>query len=182
MVCKFVPLTTGDRPAIVRHLLHLGSDDRVLRFGTAAPDGAIVDYCGRWNFARDIVEGVCEDGRIAGIIHLPVYEEGDDLVGELGVSVEAESRQRHIATRLAVRTLERSRNRGLVRVYIHFLVRNRPMMRLAGRFTTDILLDRDEAQATIHLGASVPAPGFVVLPRPTGQLGCSLRPSRDQGS
>ena len=158
MACRFAPLTTHDRPAIARHLLHLGIDDRVLRFGTAAPDEAIVDYCGRWNFARDIVEGAWEDGRIVGLIHLPVYEERDDLVGELGVSVEPESRKRHIATRLAVRTLERARNRGLARVYIHFLCRNRPMMCLANRFTTDVVFEQDEAQATVHLASAAAQP------------------------
>jgi GNAT superfamily N-acetyltransferase len=172
MALKFEPLTTHDRPAILRHLLHLGTDDRVLRFGTAAPDEAIVEYCGRWNFARDIVEGAREDGRIVGIIHLPVYEEGDDLVGELGVSVEAESRKRRIATRLAVRTLERSRKRGLARVYIHFLVRNRPMMCLAGRFTTDVHIDHDEAKATIRLGAAVPGLAFDTSAQPAPQPGC----------
>jgi GNAT superfamily N-acetyltransferase len=171
MALKFVPLTTHDRPAILRHLLHLGIDDRILRFGTAAPDEAVIEYCGRWNFARDIVEGAWEDGRIVGIIHLPVYEERDDLVGELGVSVERESRQRHIATRLAVRTLERSRKRGLARVHIFFLVRNRPMMCLASRFTTDICLEHDEAQATIRLGATAPASAFHPAAHPVPHRG-----------
>jgi GNAT superfamily N-acetyltransferase len=172
MTCQFVPLTTHDRPPILQHLLHLGVADRVLRFGTAAQDNAIVDYCGRWNFARDVVEGAWRDGRLVGLIHLPVYEEGDDLVGELGVSVDAESRQRRIATRLATRTLERGRARGLARIYIHFLVRNRPMMCLAGRFTTDIRLEHDEAQATIRLGAAVAPRGPEAASRPAGQLGC----------
>jgi GNAT superfamily N-acetyltransferase len=154
MVYQFTALTTHDRPAIIAHLLHLPTDDRVLRFSTAASDEAIIDYCGRWNFARDIVEGATLDGRIVGIIHLPVYEERDDIVGELGVSVEPESRKRHIATRLAVRTLERARNRGLARVYIHFLCRNRPMMCLANRFTTDVVFEQDEAQATVHLSSA----------------------------
>ncbi len=171
MACEFAALTTHDRPAILRHLLRLGTDDRVLRFGTAAPDEAVVNYCGRWNFARDIVEGAWDEGRIVGVVHLPVYDSHDDLVGELGVSVEAESRQRHIATRLAARTLERARKRGLVRVYIHFLTRNRPMMRLAGRFTTDIALDHDEAQATIRLPAPVPQAG-VAAARPAGPAAC----------
>jgi GNAT superfamily N-acetyltransferase len=171
MAWTFVPLTTHDRPAIVRHLLRLGIDDRILRFGTAAGDVAILDYCGRWNFARDIVEGAIEDGRIIGLIHTPVYETGEDLVGELGFSVDAESRQRHIATRLAVRTLERSRNRGLARVYIHFLMRNRPMMCLASRFTNDIVVDQDEASATIRLRR--PAPGLLrPSSRTPGRSGC----------
>jgi GNAT superfamily N-acetyltransferase len=159
MSWTFLPLTTHDRPAILSHLLRLGLDDRILRFGTAAADEAIVEYCGRWNFARDIVEGAVEDGRVLGLIHTPVYEEGEDLVGELGFSVDAQSRQRHIATRLAVRTLERSRNRGLARVYIHFLLRNRPMMCLASRFTRDIVAEHDEATATVRLRR--PAPGLL---------------------
>lgn len=160
MTYKFTALTTHDRPAIIRHLSQLPLDDRVLRFSTAASDEAIVEYCGRWNFTRDIVEGAIVDGRIAGIIHLPVYEERDDIVGELGVSVERESRKRHIATRLAVRTLERARNRGLARVYIHFLCRNRPMMCLANRFTTDIVFEHDEAQATVHLTGAAQQPAM----------------------
>lgn len=173
MACKFAPLTTCDRPAILRHLLQLGTADRVLRFSTAAPDAAIVDYCGRWNFARDIVEAAWDEGRIVGLIHLPVYDSHDDLVGELGVSVDAESRQRHIATRLAVRTLERSRKRGLARVYIHFLTRNRAMMCLAGRFTADIAVDQDEARAIIRLSASLPQPAVVApAARGAGQPVC----------
>jgi hypothetical protein len=157
MAWTFAPLTTQDRPAILAHLLGLGIDDRILRFGSTVPDEAIVNYCSRWNFAHDIVEGAREDGRIVGLIHLPVYDERDDLAGDLGVSVEARSRQRHIATRIAARVLDRSRNRGLARVYIHFLLRNRPMMCLASRFTGDIVVDHDEAQATIHLHEYVPA-------------------------
>ncbi len=170
MACQFTQLTTHDRPAILRHLLHLPVDDRVLRFGTAASDEAITEYCGRWNFARDIVEGAVEDGRVVGIIHLPVYDEHDDLVGELGVSVEPESRQRHIATRIAARVLDRARNRGLARVYIHYLLRNRPMMCLANRFTTDIVYEGDEAQATVHLGVAAPGPVATTPLQSAGQL------------
>jgi hypothetical protein len=71
-----------------------------------------------------------------------------------------------------VRTLERSRKRGLARVYIHFLVRNRPMMCLARRFTTDIRLDQDEARATIRFGAVVPGSAFDTSAHPAPQLGC----------
>lgn len=158
MTIQFTALTTQDRPAIIRHLLSLSLDDRVLRFSTAISDEGIVNYCGRWNFARDIVEGAVSDGHIHGLIHLPVYDERDDLVGELGVSVEAESRQRHIATRIAARVLERARNRGLARVYINFLVRNRAMMALANRFTTNVEFERDEAQAIIALGSAATQP------------------------
>jgi RimJ/RimL family protein N-acetyltransferase len=165
---RFAPLTTLERPAIVRHLLQLPHDDRALRFGSSAPDDAVIGYCSRWNFRHDIVEGAFADDRLVGLIHVPVYEERGDLVGEIGVSVEREARQRRIATRIAARVLERSRQRRLARVYIHFLMRNRPMMCLAARFTREIEIDRDEAQATIRLPA-LPRPPFAGPP-PLGAL------------
>jgi len=160
---RFAPLTTLERPAIVRHLLQLPLDDRVLRFGSSVPDEAIIDYCRGWNFRRDIVEGAFADERLVGLIHVPVYEQCGDLVGEIGVSVEREARQRRIATRIAARVLERSRERGLARVYIHYLMRNRPMMCLAARFTREIDIDHDEARATIRLPA-LARPSFALAP------------------
>ncbi|MBK7080092.1 MAG: GNAT family N-acetyltransferase [Betaproteobacteria bacterium] len=154
MTFRYAPLTPQDRPAVVQHLLSLDADDRVLRFNTTAPDEKVVEYCGRWNHADDIVEGAWEGERLIGLIHLPVFRVGADLVGELGVSVAADRRKRGVATRLALRTLASSRRRGLDRIYINFLTRNRPMMCLARRFTDDIALDGDETVATIHLDAA----------------------------
>lgn len=155
--CRLAALTAPDREAIVEHLCRLSVDDRVLRFSTAVANEGIVEYCRRWNFDRDIVEGAVIDGRIVGVLHLPVYDERSVVVGEIGVSVDADARRRHLATRLTVRALERARNRGLARVYIHFLCRNRPMMNLAGRFTSDINFEQDEATATIPLAGVVAA-------------------------
>jgi hypothetical protein len=86
---------------VVQHLLELDADDRALRFNTTAPDNAIVGYCARWNFAGDIVEGAWDGDRLIGVIHLPVFRAGADLIGELGVSVASGSRKRRIATGLA---------------------------------------------------------------------------------
>ena len=144
-------LGPDDRPAIIEHLLGLDRDDRVLRFSNPAPDGVIRDYCARWHFDRDLVVGAWDGGRLIGMIHLPVYDERSGAVGELGVSVAADCRKRGLAKQLAARTLLEAHRRGLVRVYIHFLTRNRPMNHLARRFTDDIVMDEDESHATIDL-------------------------------
>ena len=154
MPCRFAPLTLHDQPAVVQHLLELDADDRALRFNTTAPDNAIVGYCARWNFAGDIVEGAWEGDQLIGVIHLPVFRAGADLIGELGVSVASGSRKRRIATGLALRALENGRNLGLDRVYINFLTRNRPMMCLARRFTGDITIEGDETVAIIRMDAT----------------------------
>jgi GNAT superfamily N-acetyltransferase len=69
------------------------------------------------------------------------------------VSVDAAWRQRQIATQLARRTFDRCAERGVGRVYVNFLTRNRPMLCLARRFTSDIVQDGDETVAKIRLGA-----------------------------
>jgi GNAT superfamily N-acetyltransferase len=139
------------RDAIVDHLLGLDRDDRVLRFSIPAPDPIIRGYCERWHFDRDIVAAAWDGERLVGMIHLPVYDERVGTVGELGVSVATDCRKRGIATQLAARTLLEGHRRGLARIYIHFLTRNRPMGLLARRFTDDIVLDGDESHATIDL-------------------------------
>lgn len=159
MPCRFTPLRSHDQSAVVRHLLELDADDRALRFNTTAPDNAIIGYCGRWDFAGDVVEGAWDGDVLVGVIHLPVFRAGAHLIGELGVSVAAGSRKRRIATELALRAIESGRSRGLDRVYINFLTRNRPMMCLARRFTRDITFDGDETVAVIRLDAAPEGPG-----------------------
>jgi GNAT superfamily N-acetyltransferase len=158
MTCQFAPLTPRDQPAIVQHLLELESDDRVLRFNTTAPDNVIAGYCGRWDFARDIVEGARDGNLLVGVVHLPVFEAGKDLIAELGVSVAVGWRKHGIATELARRSFDKARSRGIDRVYINFLTRNRPMMCLARRFTDDIAFDGDETVATIRFRTAPEGP------------------------
>jgi GNAT superfamily N-acetyltransferase len=149
MPYSFRLLSSRDLPAIVDHLLGLDRDDRVLRFSNPAPDAAIRDYCSRWHFGRDVVMGAFEGDRLVGLIHLPVYDEPTGAVGEIGVSVAADSRSRGIATQIAARVVLRARRLGLARVYIHFLTRNRPMGLLARAFTDDVTVDEDESHARI---------------------------------
>ena len=52
-----------------------------------------------------------------------------------------------------MRTFDEARRRGLDRIYINFLTRNRPMACLARRFTDDIVQDGDETVAKIRLVA-----------------------------
>ena len=154
MSVRFTSLSAQDLPAIVDHLLALPSDDRVLRFNTTAPDDKIVEYCRHWKHDTDIAEGAWSGTRLVGLIHLPVFAVGPDLVGELGVSVDPAWRQRQVATRLAQRTFDRCAERGVGRVYVNFLTRNRPMLCLARRFTTDIVQDGDETVAKIRIAAT----------------------------
>lgn len=151
MSCRFATLTLQDRPAVVEHLLALDRDDRVLRFNSAAPDALIRDYCGRWDFALDIVEGAWDGNRLVGVIHLPVSPCDGRLIGEFGVSVAEPWRRRRVATRLAARAIDSAGRRGLDRIYVYFLTRNRPMLCLTRRLAADLEPDGDETVATLRL-------------------------------
>ena len=157
MSVRYASLTPSDQPAIVDHLLGLRGEDRVLRFNATLPDDKVAAYVGRWSYANDIVEGAWDGDRLVGLIHLPVFRAGPDLLAELGVSVDAGWRKRGIATRLARRVVEASRERGVGRIYVNFLTRNRPMHCLSRRFTDDIVQDGDETVAKIRV-AAVPRP------------------------
>jgi GNAT superfamily N-acetyltransferase len=157
MAIRYATLTPDDRPSVVEHLLGLDGDDRALRFNTTAPDHAVVGYCGRWDYARDIVEGAWDGPSLVGVIHVPVFDARGVLVGEIGVSVATAWRRHHIGTGLVMRALDAGRARGLDRIYINFLTRNRPMTCLAHRFTREVEVDGDETVAIIRLAAAMPA-------------------------
>jgi N-acetylglutamate synthase-like GNAT family acetyltransferase len=184
MTILFKLLGPEHQPEIVDHLLSLDREDRVLRFSTPIPDPIIRNYCGRWHFDRDIVTGAWEDGHLIGMVHLPVYDERVGTVGEVGVSVAAAYRKHGIATQLTARTLLEAKRRGLTRVYIHFLTRNRPMNLLARRFTDAIVMDEDESHATIDLTDAAMRRATAVL-RPT-EAGATLEfrrvPERSPGT
>jgi GNAT superfamily N-acetyltransferase len=80
-----------------------------------------------------------------------VSPSGAQLIGELGVSVVEACRKRRVATRLAERAIDCGRRRGLDRIYVFFLTRNRPMMCLTRRLAADLEPDGDETVATIRL-------------------------------
>jgi RimJ/RimL family protein N-acetyltransferase len=152
----FVRLGAGDRTAVAAHLTALDENCRVLRFGTRAPDESVASYVAAIDFDRDIVEGVWDDEMLVGVAHLAVYPEDDHLVGELGISVLPSARHQHLGHRLLARTLLHARLKPLKRIYVRFLVRNRPMARLAREFTEFVKTHRGDALAIINMEEIAP--------------------------
>lgn len=147
----FERLGAEDRVDIARHLLSLDRDSRVFRFGTSGPDESLAKYVAGLDFERDVVEGAWDDDVLVGVAHLAVYPELGESVGELGISVLPEARHQHLGQRLLARTLLYAQLKELKQIYVHFLVRNRPMGRLAREFTNVVHIDRGFALATINM-------------------------------
>lgn len=103
------------RPAVQKHLLALGPDDRYGRFASALSDAAVTAYAEHIDFARDLCIAIVErDGRLSGLIHLAVHGE----VAELGASVLPGWRQQGRARRLFAAALDAAAVCGLREVHL----------------------------------------------------------------
>ena len=105
-------LTAGDRDQLLAHFLALGEEDRLLRFGQAAPDHVIENYVRSIDFTRDKVFGVYDHGlELVGVGHLAYLPaEGDKRTAEFGVSVLESSRGMGVGSKLFARAAMHSRN------------------------------------------------------------------------
>jgi hypothetical protein len=148
---RFALLTADQRAAVTGHLVALDKSSRVFRFGAAASDRTIAQYVAALDFERDIVVGCWDDDILVGVAHLALYPKDDQPVGELGISILLESRRLHMAQQLLTRALLFARLRCVKEVYVEFLVRNRAMAGLAGKFTSLVDRSAGEARAIIDL-------------------------------
>ena len=151
IVAHFMRLEAEHRTAVARHLTSLDRDSRALRFGTAMCDEAVNRYAGTIDFEHDVVEGVWDNLRLVGVAHLAIYVEGGLAVGELGISVSRDARNRHLGKRLLARVLLHARLLRLTRIHVRFLTHNRPMAKLARAFTNIVEMDQGEARAMIDM-------------------------------
>jgi len=141
-------LTEFDRPALERHFLSLGPEDRRLRFGIVLSDRALRGCAERIDFTRDAVFGATgDDFEIVAAAHLA--HNGDD--GELGVSVLSGHRRRGLGAALLARAHTHARNLGLRVLFVHCLAENGAMMHIARREGMRIVTEGGGADAFLDL-------------------------------
>ncbi|MGN6316174.1 GNAT family N-acetyltransferase [Trinickia sp.] len=126
-------LTAGDLDSLLAHFLALGEDDRLLRFGQAAPDHVVENYVRSIDFTRDKVFGVYNDRlELVGVGHLAYLPaEGEQRTAELGVSVLESSRGIGVGSKLFARAAIHGRNTRVTTLYMYCLSRNTTMMHIA---------------------------------------------------
>jgi RimJ/RimL family protein N-acetyltransferase len=126
-------LTAADRDALLTHFVSLGDDDRLLRFGQAAPDRVIENYVRSIDFTRDKVFGVYDHAlELVGVGHLAYLPaEGEQRTAEFGVSVLERSRGKGIGSKLFERAAMHGRNTRVTTLYMYCLSRNTTMMHIA---------------------------------------------------
>jgi GNAT superfamily N-acetyltransferase len=135
-------------PALERHFLALGEEDRRLRFGLALGDSAIRAYVAGIDFERDAVFGVFDDElALAAVAHLA----RDKGHAELGVSVLPGFRGGGLGAALLARSLTHARNWGMGTLFMHCLTENAAMLHLARKQGMEIAARSDEADAWLKL-------------------------------
>jgi len=146
-------LTSADRDRLLTHFLALDDEDRLLRFGQAAPDHVIENYVRGIDFANDAVFGVFDHQlQLVGVGHLAYLPAGGNgRTAEFGVSVLECARGQGVGTKLFERAAIRSRNAHVTTLYIHCLARNATMMHIARKSGMKIERDRGEADAWLSL-------------------------------
>lgn len=146
-------LTAGDRDQLLTHFLALGADDRLLRFGQAAPDHVIENYVRSLDFTRDKVFGVFDhELDLVGVGHLAYLPaDGNGRTAELGVSVLECSRGMGVGSKLFERAAIHSRNTRVTTLYMYCLSRNTTMMHIAKKAGMKIAYTYGSADAYLTL-------------------------------
>src|SRR3954464_645575 len=128
-------VSRAERLPLVSHFLLLGPEDRRLRFGTPLSDYSVRQYVERIDFAHDAVFAVADDDlKFLGIAHLA---RGGGHA-ELGVSVLQDHRGHGLGGALLERAHLHARNWGVHALFMHCLIENAAMMRLARRQQMEI--------------------------------------------
>lgn len=137
-----------ERPALERHFLALGAEDRRLRFGALLNDVAVRAYVARIDFESDAAFGVFDDDlHLVGAAHLG---RGDGHA-ELGISVLEAHRARGAGGALLARAHLHARNWGVRALFMHCLTENSAMMHLARKQGMSIVAAAGEADAWLSL-------------------------------
>jgi GNAT superfamily N-acetyltransferase len=137
-----------DRPALERHFLSLGGEDRRLRFGVVLSDPAVRSYVSQIDFGRDAAFAVLdEELHLLGAAHL-ARGKGH---AELGISVLPGQRGRGIGGALLARAHTHARNWGVRTLFMHCLTENGAIMHLARKQGMQIVAEAGEADAKLRL-------------------------------
>lgn len=148
MIVVAGPLDATARDRLPAHFHTLPGEDLRLRFGQSLSAERVAAYLGAIADERDAVFAVEDAQRLfVGVAHVAF---GPDRA-ELGVSVLAAHRRLGIGSALFERAAAHARSQGVARLYMHCLVGNVPIMRMARRFRMSIVADAGDADAHLAL-------------------------------
>jgi GNAT superfamily N-acetyltransferase len=145
-------LWRADKAAFRDHLLRLDPQSRHDRFGGGVSDEFLARYAENCFGAGDLVFGAFVDGQLCGAGELrsesAIWTESAPFArrvhAEAAFSVEALHRRQGIGEQLFARLLRAASNHGVETIEILCQADNRPMQRLAAKFSTELRFEAHE--------------------------------------
>jgi GNAT superfamily N-acetyltransferase len=150
------------RPALLRHFIALGTEDRRLRFGHPIGDEGIAAYVAGLDPPRDGLF-VARDARrrVVGVAHIALANNR----AEVGLSVLPEARGLGLGTQLFNSAAEFARGSGVARIDMHFLTENQCIQHIARKAGMLIVSHSGEADAHVLIPENaVPASEALAIP------------------
>ncbi len=146
-------LSPRHKPRIQKHLIALAPQDRYLRFGYPATDEQIARYVTGMNFDRDEIFGVFNRRlELVAMAHLAYSVDPQwASCAEFGVSVAAHQRGRGIGVKLFHHATTHARNQGVSMLFIHALIENVAMLKIARHAGARVERDGSESEAYLSL-------------------------------
>jgi GNAT superfamily N-acetyltransferase len=150
-------LWAADMPAFRDHLLRLDPQSRRDRFSGGVSDDFLVHYAAHCFGAGDLVFGAFVDGALRGAGELrsadSIWSErapfAQKAVAEAAFSVEEPYRRRGLGERLFARIVRAASNHGVQTIEIMCQADNRPMQRLAAKFSTELRFEAHEVNGRL---------------------------------
>ena len=140
------------RGRVLQHLRSLSEQDRWLRFGYAATDGALLAYVKKLHFSRDAIFGIFDEAAdLLALGHLGFDKDLSSKTAEFGLSVLSHARRRGFGLRLLQRAAMHARNRGATQLMMTYMPENDAMKHLAERAGMQLVLDVYEPRAFLGL-------------------------------
>ena len=154
LVREIVVLDKSHCKAIESHLLSLNSEDQYLRFSSLVTPQRVKDYCSSINFDTDLVTGQFDGARLVGLCHVGVDAVKIGLLGELGVSVDANFRGQGCGKMLVADAVRKAKDLGVNDLQIDFLAKNTRMRAIASRLGAKIRVEDSDCTSTLCLNPS----------------------------
>ena len=150
-------LWAADKTAFRDHLLRLDPQSRRDRFSGGVSDEFLVDYAEHCFGTGDLVFGAFVEGELRGAGELRSAEAiwterapfAKRTVAEAAFSVEEPYRRRGLGERLFARIVRAASNHGVETIEIMCQADNRPMQKLAAKFSTELRFESHEVNGRL---------------------------------
>ena len=144
-------LVDSEKPDIIAHLKRLDSGDRYLRFFAALGDSAIEKYVTEMvDFSKTKGYGIYDLDKKTLIAFAHIIED-DKGSAEVGISVDKSVRGKGLAKDLMDRIMVHVKANGIHTLYMSCLRENKIMQSIARNAGLKVVIDHDEAIATLEL-------------------------------